>query len=132
MKVIDTLCKKYLEPRAYLEREKYLCQTSWKEKDEEKYVERVVEETENKDNSGGPSFSPIPISIAVVGDFKCDHMMRAAKNMVFSLTIAQPETRAVDEFVRQVHARCIHHEAEETPMENVRAVSRLTSFVRAR
>lgn len=58
--------------------------------------------------------------------------MRAAKNMVFSLTIAQPETRATDEFVRQVHAWCVHHEAEETPTESVRAVSRLTSFVRAR
>lgn len=41
-------------------------------------------------NSGGPFLPPIPTSIAVVGDFKRDHMMRAAKNMVFSLTMAQP------------------------------------------
>lgn len=70
---------------------------------------------DRENNSGGPFLPPIPISIAVVGDFKRDHMMRAAKNMVFSLTVAQPWTR--DEFVRQVHARCIHHEAEETPIE---------------
>lgn len=79
--IFKNISNKYSRKKMFLEIDCY----------EKKYKEANRNDVEDRENnSGGPFLPPIPTSIAVVGDFKRDHMMRAAKNMVFSLTMAQP------------------------------------------